>query len=197
VYRYRRQPSGQWVPVGELAPAAASETEFGIELAVSAEWQAAGSLGSKADATGLTSRVRLVPRRGFEEWLDGHRVSNPREALSDDDQDGIPLLLEYVFNLSPASADHPPATGADPEPFGVPQFVAPTHTAVGSLTYVRVKNDPRVSVTAEWSADLVHWYEESAEPVVVDTKATHELVRTPVPYGAEPRWWRVKGTLEW
>jgi hypothetical protein len=80
VYRYRRQPSGQWATVGELTPAAASETEFGIELAVNDTWQAAGSLSSKAGATGLTSRVRLVPRSGFEQWLgcppgDGHAGS--------------------------------------------------------------------------------------------------------------------------
>jgi hypothetical protein len=42
VYRYRRQASGQWAAVGELTPAAASETEFGIEVAVNDAWQARG-----------------------------------------------------------------------------------------------------------------------------------------------------------
>jgi hypothetical protein len=192
VYRYRRQSSGHWAPVGELAPAAASETEFGIELAVGAGWQAAGSLGSTADATGLTSRVRLVPRSGFEEWLDTHLVAAPREALSDGDQDGLPLLLEYVFNLSPASADLPPATAAEPEPFGVPQFAPPSPMADGFLAYVQVKNDPRVSVAVEWSTDLVHWTKDTREAVVVDSRTTHELVRIPVPHAVGARWWRVK-----
>lgn len=60
VYRYRRQPSGQWATVGELTPAAASETEFGIEVAVNDTWQAGGSA-----ATGCAT-VRPVPDAKIE-----------------------------------------------------------------------------------------------------------------------------------
>ncbi len=196
VYRYRRQPSGPWAPVGELAPAAASASEFGIEVAVSDAWQAAGSLGSTAGATGLTSRVRVVPRSGFEEWLDTHRVNGPREPLADGDQDGLPLLLEYTFNLSPVQTDLPPATAATPEPLGVPQRVEPGLPADGFLTYVRIKNDPRVTVAVEWSADLVQWSPATGEPTVVATGTTHELVRSPAPGGPGARWWRVKAAYQ-
>jgi hypothetical protein len=180
------------MPVGELSPATASETEFGIELAASAEWQAAGSLGSKAGATGLTSRVRLVPRSGFEEWLDNQLVADPREALSDAEQDGLPLLLEYTFNLSPKSSNHPPAGDAEPEPFGVPQVVGPSLQGDGFLTYVRVKDDPRVSTAVEWSDDLEHWTTAAEEAVVVRSGTTHELVKISTAIGGNAPWWRVK-----
>ena len=55
VYRYRRQPSGQWATVGELTPSAASETEFGIEVAVNDTWQAGGSAATRC------ATVRPVP----------------------------------------------------------------------------------------------------------------------------------------
>jgi len=60
VYRFRRQADDQWLGLGEMEPPQASQTEFGIEVAVSAEWTAAGSLGSAAESTSLDSRVRLV-----------------------------------------------------------------------------------------------------------------------------------------
>jgi hypothetical protein len=51
-----------------------------------------------------------------------------------------------VGELTPAAAD--------PEPFGVPQRLASGPPSAGFLTYVRVKNDPRLTVSVEWSREL-------------------------------------------
>jgi hypothetical protein len=126
-------------------------------------------------------------------------VTGTRAAHADGDQDGLPLLLEYAFNLSPVHTDLPPAAAADPEPFGVPQRLAPGQPSEGFLTYVRVKNDPWLTASVKWSRELDAWSPVSpaaGEPVVVDVGTTHELVKSPAPGGNGVPWWRVKAVYQ-
>ena len=62
----------------------------------------------------------------------------------------------------------------------MPQRLAPEPPSEGFLTYVRVKNDPWLTVSVEWSRELDAWSPASpaaGESVVVDAGTTHELVK--------------------
>ena len=82
-YRLAPALSPPWQPVGELERPSASETEFGTEVVCNERWPAAGSPGSTYGQTSLTPRVRLVPRSGHEEWMDGHLVNMVRAPAQD------------------------------------------------------------------------------------------------------------------
>jgi hypothetical protein len=192
VYRFRRQASGAWIPLGELDPPAASQSEFGIEVAVNGEWQAAGSLGSRNGATSLSSRIRLVPRSRYEEWLDTRQTTAGRGPLDDPESDGLPTLLEYVFNLNPSSADLPPATASPAEPYGVPHASLATDPARHTFTFVRPHLDPRLTVVVESSDDMKSWQEESGAPAVLASGTTHQLVALTSTAPTTARWWRLK-----
>jgi hypothetical protein len=192
VYRFRRQASGSWIPVGELDPPAASQSEFGIEVAVNSEWQAADSLSSRNGATSLSSRVRLVPRSRYQEWLDTRQTTAGRGPLDDAESDGLPTLLEYVFNLNPSSADLPPATASPAEPYGVPHASLATDPARHTFTFVRPQLDPRLTVVVESSDDMKSWKEESGAPAVLTSGTTHQRVALTSTAPTTARWWRLK-----
>lgn len=68
----------------------------------------ARSLGSRTDATGLTSRVRLVSRSRHEEWLGSRLTAAGRGPLEDVEPDGLPYGVAafpsvYHPRCSPAS----------------------------------------------------------------------------------------------
>ena len=103
-----------------------------------------------------------------------------------------------TFRLTIPTSRLPPAA-ADPEPFGVPQRLTPGPPSEGFLTYVRVKNDPWLTVSVEWSRELNAWSPASpaaGESVVVDAGTTHELVKSPSPGGDGVHWWRVKAVYQ-
>jgi hypothetical protein len=194
VYRFRRQSDSQWLGLGEMEPPQGSQTEFGIEVAVSPEWTAAGSLGSAPDSTGLGSRVRISPRSGYEEWLDGRLVADGRRWDDDADADGRSTLLEYVFNLDPKTPDQTAASAAAPEPAGVP-ILSPSTTGEGfTSTYVEPAHDTRIKVQVESSDDQRTWLPVPATARVLATGATHRLVAIDMEKPTTPRWWRLRAT---
>ncbi len=192
VYRYRLQPSGAWLPMGEVEPPPASEVEFGIEVAVSDRWIAAGSLGSTLGATGLAQRVRILPRQGYEEWMDARQIAVRRAPEDDPDADGLPNVLEYAFNLRPAVADAAPAAWSEAEPSGLPTLTGATSENGSFMTFVRPKDDPFVTVLVESSDDLAAWREETGAVEVLGAGDFHELVRLPLAAEGARHWWRVR-----
>lgn len=194
VYKYRRQASGTWAYAGEVAPPAASDTEFGIEVACNDRWLAAGSLGCAAGAAGLTSRVRVMPRSGYEEWLDARLITSGRLPADDADGDGLPTLMEYTSNLPPDQPVRPEAAidAGTVEPAGLPVLGGAGAGGVRTFSFVRPKNDARVTVSVESSSDLTRWETVDIEPEVMTSGTTHELVKIQVPTDAPQRWWRVK-----
>lgn len=198
VYKYRRQVSGEWTYAGEIAPPSDSITEFGIEVACNDRWMAAGSLACAAGASGLTSRVRMIPCSGYEEWLDAQLITKGREPAADTDGDGLSTLLEYTTNLEPGQPGRAGAAmkpGAA-EPSGLPVLSEGNSEGMRALTFVRPRNDPRVSTTVETSADLVKWEPVSDLPEVLAAGTTHELARFPVTATEARRWWRVKASYQ-
>lgn len=161
------------------------------DFSVSAERQAAGRLGSRAGATGLSSRVRLVPRSRYEEWLDSRQTTAGRLPLNDADSDGLPSLLEYVFNLHPSSSGLPPATAAPTAPSGVPPASMATNATSHTFTFVRPLPDPRLTVVVESSGDMSSWIEESGTPEIL-ASGTTQGIATLTTAAATTRWWRLK-----
>ncbi|MES2707786.1 MAG: hypothetical protein V4726_14435 [Verrucomicrobiota bacterium] len=196
VYKYRRQASGTWVFAGEIVPPSASDTEFGIEVACNDRWLAAGSLGCAAGATGLTSRVRVIPRSGYEEWLDARLITTGRQPTDDADADGLPTLLEYTSNLPPDQPARSDAAMAATEPAGLPALGEADAGGMRPLTFVRPVNDSRILMTVESSSDLVKWTEDPAKLEVVASGTTHELVRIHVSGEPAERWWRVRAAYD-
>ena len=114
-----------------------------------------------------------------------------RLPLDDADSDGLPSLLEYVFNLHPSSSGLPPATAAPAGPSGVPHASLATNAASHTFTFVRPLPDPRLTVVVESSGDMSSWTEESGTPEILASGTTHEMVALTTA-AATTRWWRLK-----
>ena len=66
-----------------------------------------------------------------------------RASGADGDGDGIPILIEFAFNLNPTVAESPGYTSGvtldtNGEPFGLPQIVSKTNATTGALEVVYV-----------------------------------------------------------
>ena len=195
VYKYRRQPSGVWMLEGELAPPSASITEFGIEVACSESWLAAGSMECALGAEGLTERValeRYLPASAYARWIARYSSTYQKLGGEDPERDGIENLIEYVSNTNPLSAASAPA-GLDVEsqPSGMPVLTSDPENGMVHFTFVRPSNDPLLVLTVETSANLIDWAPEPAPPAVVEMGTTHSLMRVSVPFGGL-KFWRLR-----
>jgi hypothetical protein len=197
-YRLSSRATDPWLPAGQLARPSASETEFGIEVACNDRWLAAGSLGCTIGSTGLTPRVCLLPRSGYEEWMDSYFVEAVRAPVEDADADGMPNLLEYVFNAHPLEPGSQPPSTIDPEPSGTPQLGPPGPDGTALLTFVRPESDPRVAITIEYSKTSDHWAPVAVAPVVIASGVKWQLVTAKLPIPPEncSHFWRIKAVYK-
>ena len=99
---------------------------------------------------------------------------------SDSDQDGVPLLLEYAFNLSPVEADgnllNPGSeTGGLPLVYLDDSGVEPRLV----IEYLRRREEgaPRLSYYPEFSSTLESGWQEAVSETVVPINPIWELVR--------------------
>ena len=196
VYKYKltENETSPWRSCGMLPPPSASMTEFGIEVACNEKWLAAGSLACIQEAEGLDSRIRLIPRSGYEEWMDGFLVSTRREPGADADDDATANLLEYAFHLHPLQNNSGPAAHEGPEPSGFPVLTPPGPSEGASLTFVRPARDERISMAVQFSGNLTIWGDVQGVPAVISAGEGWELVRIPLPdsTAGNPGYVRVK-----
>ena len=121
---------------------------------------------------------------------------------SDTDQDGVGLLLEYAFNLSPVEADQrslTPGSGSG----GLPVVYLDDSGGQSRLVieYVRRRADgaPRLSYHPEFSADLDSGWMNAGSETVLPIDATWERVRAEDAASSEEysaRFGRVRVELE-
>lgn len=89
----------------------------------------------------------LDPDFPFADWLAANGVAPGLPPDADGDGDGIPLLAEFAFGLRPTLADPVPWHG------GVESGAAPELL----LTWPEDRSGGYVSITPEWSEDLLAW----------------------------------------
>ena len=99
---------------------------------------------------------------------------------SDSDQDGVPLLLEYAFNLSPVEADQRVLVPGS-ETGGMPLVRFDDSIAQPRLVieYLRRREEgsPRLSYYPEFSSALESGWEGATSETVVPINALWERVR--------------------
>ena len=104
----------------------------------------------------------------LDDFGDSHGlVSAQRAILSDDDNDGIPLFLEFAFNLDPTVANSPDYVPGAPSPFNGEPFGLPTLTPVFNPStgetdmiyrYIRrIDSTPKITYFTETSSDGVNF----------------------------------------
>ncbi|HVJ46563.1 MAG TPA: hypothetical protein VM511_09285, partial [Luteolibacter sp.] len=138
---------------------------------------------------GMTLAPDLVPRlritildesapveTPFELWADAQELGNT--ALdSDDDKDGIKLLVEYALGLSGKNADVLPALVRDG-----------SNLTISFAKGVSAAADSRVGYQIMTSTDLVEWVPDAS---AVETSGAISLSH---PVGAGPKFFRLKVT---
>ena len=117
---------------------------------------------------------------------DSHGLPTAQRAiLSDDDGDGIPLFLEYAFNLDPtlnANPDYEPGqlSPFNEEPFGLPVVRQEFDHVTGEFNTVyqylrRTDSFPKVIYITEVSADAVNFVEAEPDRVLSITDFWEEV----------------------
>ena len=91
--------------------------------------------------------VLFTPLTAFEQWKVASSIPIGAAATSDDDRDGIPLLIEYALGLDANS----------PHRLGLPTATIQTNGAL-ALVHRRLPAAKDIAYTAEVSNDLVNWY---------------------------------------
>jgi len=115
----------------------------------------------------------------YEDWKDYYRLSLDAPASADDDEDGVPLLLEYALGLSPKRS----SSG------GLPQTRSAAERV--ELIYYRARSD--VGYVVESSTDLVNW---SVDGVTQERDVTGLWVTASAPLtGGGPRFLRLRVSI--
>jgi uncharacterized repeat protein (TIGR03806 family) len=136
-------------------------------------------------------------RTAYEDWALGHGVNGSAASqLADEDGDGIAKLLEFAFNLNPATSDRSSYDPAILPGAGLPRMlVGPGPTL--ELQYLRRKGVPGLSYTAQFGTSLDNFANASGAPVIESIDGTWERVTiSDVGGGSAPaRFGRVVVTL--
>jgi hypothetical protein len=115
-------------------------------------------------------------RTAYEDWALENGVNGSAAThLSDEDGDGIEKLLEFAFNLNPASADHSTYDPAAIPGSGLPRMVVGPGPSLG-LQYLRRRGVPGLSYAAEFGPSLDDFSDSAGIPVVEVIDATWERV---------------------
>jgi hypothetical protein len=172
VFLYRRNTEGTYLLKGELPRPAASEGEFGIEIAAGPDRFAIGSRYSNAIAP-LQDRVAIVPidcENPFEFWAAMHHLPAGDDDLSaDPDGDGLNNLMEYASNQDPLSPNQPTPSASVIS--GSPVFQT---AGAPALSFLRPTLDAHLAVSLFESSDLTTWGASEITSTVVQSYGTYE-----------------------
>ncbi|WP_338290176.1 Ig-like domain-containing protein [Luteolibacter sp. LG18] len=157
----------------------------------------ASATGSGNDAA---DSFNVLYRTAFEQWaFSGNVDGSPAGRLGDEDQDGVPKLMEFGFNLNPAKSDR---TGYDPvnSPVsGLPRMIVNPESGGKRLwlQYLRRKNVPGLTYEPQFGSSLSDFTAAGGTPTVESLDADWERVSIPdtAPAGSASRFGRVKITL--
>lgn len=148
---------------GSHSPVESPPQSFFYVIGAYAEWKA-----------GFFSPADLVDQDPTD---DTPEIAHPK---SDTDRDGVPLLLEYAFNLSPEQKDGELLTPGEGLA-GMPAIYLDTIEGERKLVieYVRRRAGANAGITyrPQFSANLNETWREAAEEIVTPIDATWERVR--------------------
>ncbi|WP_367874831.1 Ig-like domain-containing protein [Luteolibacter sp. Populi] len=130
--------------------------------------------------------LTVTYRTPYEEWAFVNGVDGSGDSqLSDEDGDGIAKLLEFAFNLNPASADLAEFDPAIIPGSGLPRMVVTPGDPSGqllSLQFLRRKN-ANLTYTAQFGSSLEDFSGAGGSPVVEEINSTWERVTIADPAG--------------
>jgi hypothetical protein len=175
VFAYRRNAAGTYALRGEIPLPAASEGEFGIEIASGPNAFAIGSRFSTPGAP-LEQRVMIVPNSAtsaYDFWASAKGVQSGEAGMSaDPDGDGQVNLVEYASDTDPNVSNAPSPTSGNGK--GAPLLrTSPTP----ALVFHRPTFDPLFQVTLHASTDMRDWQEVSATSVLEQSFGIYERRR--------------------
>lgn len=193
VYLYRNNGTA-WQFVRQMQRPSASQSEFGIEVAIGDTWLAAGSRFSNASAT-IAERVAFESVYSISDWnADNGLAGGAAAHTADPDFDGIVNLIEYASGLEPALNDG--RTYSPGDTAGLPLVVSDSANTDGSLliTYLRPAADAFLVATVEAAEIPAAFLTATVEPVETTTQGTAIItkVRVRPPVGAVKFFVRVR-----
>jgi hypothetical protein len=155
------------------------------------------------DTTGAgnfaSNSLAVTYRDSYQQWAFDHYVSGTNESqLADEDGDGIAKLLEYAFNLDPATADsalYHPTTQPNS---GLPRMMVVPGNPTGQqlvLQYLRRKAVAGLSYTPQFSSALSNFTNAAGAPLVESINADWDRVTIGDTGSGSPRFGRVVITL--
>ncbi|MCW1925141.1 Ig-like domain-containing protein [Luteolibacter arcticus] len=134
-------------------------------------------------------------RTPYEDWaLDHETNGSAASQLADEDVDGIAKLLEFAFNLDPASSDRATYDPAVIPGAGLPRMIVGEGPAL-SLQYLRRKGVAGLSYTAQFGSSLDDFANATGTAVVESIDASWERVTILDSSGGASRFGRVVVTL--
>ena len=119
---------------------------------------------------------------------------------ADNDNDGVPNLMEFAFGMNTATGDNAEFTlsGNTLTSRGMPGVSVDTQPSTVNYTarFVRRKTHAADGLiyTPQFSADLITWQDSTETPTVVATDAAHEAVEVTYPLfigGKKARFFRI------
>ena len=141
--------------------------------------------------------IAVTYRTTYEQWAYDHGVDGTADSqLSDEDNDGIPKLLEFAFNLDPAAADHAIYHPALHPASGLPVISVNPGPAL-MLEYLRRKGVPGLSYTPQFGSTLEDFTDATSSIVVesIDAEWERVTIADPAATGQPHRFGRVGVTL--
>ncbi|RYD49214.1 MAG: hypothetical protein EOP85_02070 [Verrucomicrobiaceae bacterium] len=156
------------------------------------DWSAATAneviLGT-VNASGSPSLMQSVAVVTYQNWRNTVLAGQPLNGPTDDpDKDGVPNILEYLFNTSPVIAGAPTATPVAMVDVSGQKYL--------EITIPRLR-ERLVSLTVEVSSDLVTWQSGASATTVVSNTSTQLVVRdqTAISAATPKRFMRLKAVL--
>lgn len=144
-YELQRSPNGvnDWAPLATILEDTLFYLDPELETATPYHYRmrARNALGMSA----FTPVEWATTYTEYEDWKDSYRLPITAADTSDDDRDGIPLLMEYALALSPKRS-----SGG-----GLPDLINNSADSRLELTYHRPRSELTYSV--ETSIDLMTW----------------------------------------
>lgn len=134
---------------------------------------------------GVLSSINIAgtgssPLDDFRQNWDVDGVERLWGHLDDPDDDGLSILLEYAFDLSPNLQDNfiMESTSGSGMPL-IRNVAEPNQTPLLAITFIRRTSAfglPGITYEPEFSSDGLHWIESSAMPVVIPLRHGWERV---------------------
>ena len=142
--RYKENIATNWTEAG--VQSASQLTTFivsGLSPTTSYDFQIRGE--NQVGNSPYSATISATTWTEFHGWLADNQYDLNADLLSDDDNDAIPLLMEYALNLNPQQFSNS----------GLPAFIFDNAEHQLKLSYTKYKSD--VAYQVQVSTDLVTW----------------------------------------